>query len=829
MDAAGTFVRGGVYGTDANFVTSGGAATLASATHQQITGAITAQDNASFTTLNISGNHNLTLAAAQTVTLNGILKSGNTAGGAIISGGTGINTVSNGELVVRTDGVNDAVTISTPILANGTSSLTKSGAGTLTLSTANTITGGVRLNAGQLNINHAGALGTVASRLTINDGTTLDNTSGGNVSILTKNPITINGSFTYLGTSGDLSIPDDNGQNITMLNDATITVVANTLKLTGGFAGGGSATSASLTKNGAGTLWIGTNGNSNYSGGLIVNAGVVTGNQGQPDRFAGTGPITLGATSGSTNAILSSGNAIAHSAPITVRAGSTGILALTSYNGTGTWAGAVTLNNNLTVGGAGGVTLTSVISGSGGLNIGNAGTYSVSSGNIKSLANTATVTLLGDNTFTGDTVMVTTSNGSLQLSNLNALKNSTLDTGTSGSQQVTFGVSGNNTYNLGGLKGADALAFGANTISVGANDQSTAYTGALSGSGGAFTKTGSGKLTLSGTNNYTGVSTLSAGTLQFTKIASLYNSAPASWTAANIRVASGATLALNVGGTGEFSTGNVTTVLTNLGSLGGAPGSGLGLQAGSKIAFDTNNASSSSFTVANNIADSTGTGGGAIGVTKLGTNTLELSGTNTYAGASIVSEGTLLLNGANTGGGLVSVAAAAILGGTGTTTAPVNVTGVLSPGASIQSLASGALTMNNGSTFVYEAADNTASGADLMVVNGALSLTSVNLDLSAANLGLGTWASGDKLTLISYTGTAITSGFTGFTDDTTYTYGANQWIFDYNDTAKGLNYGGDAATPGSGSFVTFTVVPEPSVAMLVGGLGMIALLRRRRA
>jgi hypothetical protein len=142
--------------------------------------------------------------------------------------------------------------------------------------------------------------------------------------------------------------------------------------------------------------------------------------------------------------------------------------------------------------------------------------------------------------------------------------------------------------------------------------------------------------------------------------------------------------------------------------------------------------------------------------------------------------------------------------------------------------------MNNGSTFVYEAADNTASGADLMVVNGALSLTSVNLDLSAANLGLGTWASGDKLTLISYTGTAITSGFTGFTDDTTYTYGANQWIFDYNDTAKddtakGLNYGGDAANPGSGSFVTFTVVPEPSVAMLVGGLGMIALLRRRRA
>ena len=116
-----------------------------------------------------------------------------------------------------------------------------------------------------------------------------------------------------------------------------------------------------------------------------------------------------------------------------------------------------------------------------------------------------------------------------------------------------------------------------------------------------------------------------------------------------------------------------------------------------------------------------------------------------------------------------------------------------------------------------------------MVVNGTLSLTGVTLDLSGASLGLGTWLAGDKLTLISYTGTAITSGFAGYTDDTTYTggiFGTNQWMFNYDDATAGANYNGEAS---GSSFVTFTVVPEPAVAMLIGGLGIVALLRRRRA
>jgi MYXO-CTERM domain-containing protein len=132
--------------------------------------------------------------------------------------------------------------------------------------------------------------------------------------------------------------------------------------------------------------------------------------------------------------------------------------------------------------------------------------------------------------------------------------------------------------------------------------------------------------------------------------------------------------------------------------------------------------------------------------------------------------------------------------------------------------------MDSGSTFAYEATGNGASGADLMIVNGALSLTDVSLDLSAADLGLNIWDVGDKVTLISYTGTGITGGFTGFDDDTVYTFGSNQWLFNYDDAFAGDNF--SLESTGS-SFVTLTVVPEPGVALL-GGLGALLLLRRRR-
>ena len=73
-------------------------------------------------------------------------------------------------------------------------------------------------------------------------------------------------------------------------------------------------------------------------------------------------------------------------------------------------------------------------------------------------------------------------------------------------------------------------------------------------------KAGTGLWTLAGANTYSGTTTINAGTLEFAKEISLYNNSPGSWTAANIVVAGGATLALKVGGANEFTQSDIGTI-----------------------------------------------------------------------------------------------------------------------------------------------------------------------------------------------------------------------------------------------------------------------------
>ncbi|MEI6655267.1 MAG: autotransporter-associated beta strand repeat-containing protein, partial [Verrucomicrobiota bacterium] len=152
-DTTAGYFRAVTYGTDTNALAAiASAETLGidNATKDvSISGAITAQTSASVNTLNIPGASNFGLYPGATLSLDGILKSG--ANASFISGGAGLRPIASGdELVIRTNVSGDVLTVATPILANGTNALTKSGAGTLRMLGANTYTGNTAINDGTL-------------------------------------------------------------------------------------------------------------------------------------------------------------------------------------------------------------------------------------------------------------------------------------------------------------------------------------------------------------------------------------------------------------------------------------------------------------------------------------------------------------------------------------------------------------------------------------------------------------------------------------------------------------------------------------------------------
>jgi autotransporter-associated beta strand protein len=177
---------------------------------------------------------------------------------------------------------------------------------------------------------------------------------------------------------------------------------------------------------------------------------------------------------------------------------------------------------------------------------------------------TGTLVLAGDNTYQGPTLV---SAGTLALGHTNALQNSTLDMGLAGTRSATFTVSGTNAYNLGGLRGTNNIALGANTLVIGSNNSTNTYWGTLSGLGGGLVKTGAGMLTLAGTNTYTGATIAQTGVLELT----LTNALSAA-TALDIR--SGAEVRLSFTGTNVVYSLTINGVTKSRGvyAAGSVPG-----------------------------------------------------------------------------------------------------------------------------------------------------------------------------------------------------------------------------------------------------------------
>ncbi|MEI6644996.1 MAG: autotransporter-associated beta strand repeat-containing protein, partial [bacterium] len=235
-----------------------------------------ATDTADFNTLDITADSTVTLDGDQSINAlifgdtttssaaNWVLSGGTPSTSALTLGGTAstitVNTLGNGK----------AATISANLA--GTAGMTKAGAGTLTLSGANTYSGGTTLSVGTLNINSTNALGT--GIFTIGDrssSVTINNTSGGPITNANNNPITINTIWrgcTFTGTS-DLNF----GRGVVTFGDSSVTVSSGTVTFGGAFTNSGMG---NLQKYGGGTMTL-NGGYTNTSGGyrLIMNAGVV--------------------------------------------------------------------------------------------------------------------------------------------------------------------------------------------------------------------------------------------------------------------------------------------------------------------------------------------------------------------------------------------------------------------------------------------------------------------------------------------------------------------------------------------------------------------------
>ncbi|MGT2434514.1 autotransporter outer membrane beta-barrel domain-containing protein [Bradyrhizobium betae] len=235
------------------------------------------------------------------------------------------------------------------------------------------------------------------------------------------------------------------------------------------------------------------------------------------------------------------------------------------------------------------------------------------------------------------------------------------------------------------------------------NGNDATLSGDIAGAGG-LTKLGLGTLSLSGANSYTGATLVNAGTLQ-AGATGAFSSASA------FTVAGGATLDLN----GFDQT---------IGSLAGAGNVTLG--AATLTAGGDNSSTTFSGTVS-----------GSGGLTKAGSGTLRLTGTSTYAGATIIDGGTLDVEGILASTSAVTVNAGGTLTGAGIVDPPLTITinagGTLAPGNGTPGSSmtiDGNLAMQSGATYRVQLDPSSASFA---TVNGTASLGGATVNAVFAN------------------------------------------------------------------------------------------------
>jgi fibronectin-binding autotransporter adhesin len=510
------------------------------------------------------------------------------------------------------DGSGPTSSIFSGVISGGHSLTFDTGAnpiGTIVLSGPNTYTGGTTLSAGTLMVGNASALGT--GGLTINGGT-LD---------LNSNALTVTG---LTGSTG--IITNSTGAAATLTTQQVVSTA---------FAGvfqNGSGT-VGLTKTGPGMLTL--LGNNTSTGATTITSGTL-----QIGNGGTVGSVAFASFDNTGSLLFNRSDAISYGGVITGTGSLTqlgqGILTLSgnsTYTGdTVLAAGTLSLGNAGALGNSGGIDF------AGGIlqfSSNNTNDYSArfinaanqayridtngetitfasgltNSGGSLTKLGLGTLILAGNNSYDGNTVVEA---GALRFTNSTVIRDLTLNGG-------SLDLAGRN-QTITEFRGSSSALITSSTagsaIFTTTQDASTTYAGVLEDGLGTLTfrKNGSGTLTLSGNNSYTGGTLLENGVLALGSVNAIGTAGPISFT----------------GGTLQFSSNNTSDYSARFSNADGQ-----------SIRLDTNGQTVT-------LASSLGSEGGSL--TKLGAGTLTLSGNNTQNGGTLISAGTLQIGSGGTTG-----------------------------------------------------------------------------------------------------------------------------------------------------------------------------------
>ncbi len=325
------------------------------------------------------------------------------------------------------------------------------------------------------------------------------------------------------------------------------------------------------------------------------------------------------------------------------------------------------------------------------------------------------------------------------------------------------------------------------------NGTNTPSSGIITGTGG-FRKTGDGLLVLIGSNSFTGGLEITGGTVS---------------TSSNLNLGSGVApnedaVVIN-GGTLRYTNSSVITNFSNR-----------GMKVGEDIG--TIELTSGNLRLQNTIGNVSGEAGV---LRRTGVAILSIEADTTHTGGTLLESGQISLAGNSTLGGSggtgIVVSADAILRGSGI----INGDSSFNPGSvlMIDQMTSttgvsdiyGNLLINGdvslgGAAFLFDL--DSPSAADQLGVNGTIDIGSGLLDLSSFTLTAGTNFGAGSYTL--FESDALIDGSLGV-----------------NLTGMLSGYDISLGISDDGTKLVLTAVPEPAAAM-IGGIGMLLLLRRRQ-